>query len=352
MRKHTLISSLPLVTLVITFSSCGSGKSDDKKDPTAAENERYDNLLKDKIGVFKPLPTADPNLSPALVNLGRHLYFDKRLSRKETISCNSCHNLATYGVDNKPTSPGDEGKNGERNSPTTYNAFLHIAQFWDGRAATVEEQAGMPILNPVEMNIPSEKFLMDRLSKVELYQKLFKEAFPNDKNPFTFDNLKKAIGAFERTLVTPTRFDKYLAGDKSALTLDEKKGLMAFITTGCTTCHIGPGLGGNMFQKFGVHANYWEYTKSSKIDEGKYAVTKMEADKYMFKVPSLYNVEKTYPYFHDGSVSSLEEAVKIMAKIQLNVDLPQEEIQKIVTFLKSLTAEIPAELARDPFQAS
>jgi cytochrome c peroxidase len=350
--KKVYIFSATLLTVAFLVNSCGGNKTDQQDKLAQAENERYDNLLKDKINVFQPLPAADASLDPKLVNLGRHLYFDKRLSRKETISCNSCHNLATFGVDNKPTSPGDEGKNGDRNSPTVYNAFLHTAQFWDGRAANVEEQAGMPILNPVEMNIPSEKFLMDRLSKVDLYQQLFKEAFPNDKNPFTYDNLKKAIGAFERTLVTPTRFDKYLAGDKSALTLEEKKGLMSFISTGCTTCHIGPGLGGNMFQKFGVHHNYWEYTKSATIDEGKYKVTKMEADKYMFKVPMLYNVEKTYPYFHDGSVSDLAEAVKIMAKVQLNVELPQDEINKIVTFLKSLTADIPAEMMKDPFQAS
>lgn len=349
--KHKLVL-LFTITGFLGLHSCGGGKSNEAQQSAQAENERYDNLLKDKLNVFQPLPAADAGLDLKLVNLGRHLYFDTRLSKKETISCNSCHNLATYGVDNKPTSPGDEGKNGDRNSPTVYNAFLHTAQFWDGRAAHVEEQAGMPILNPIEMNIPSEKFLMDRLTKTDLYKQLFSEAFPGEKNPFTYDNLKKAIGAFERTLVTPTRFDKYLAGDKSALTLEEKKGLMSFISTGCTTCHIGPGLGGNMFQKFGVHHPYWEYTKSAKIDEGKAAVTKMEADKYVFKVPSLYNVEKTYPYFHDGSVSSLDEAVKIMAKVQLNVDLPQEEVQKIVTFLKSLTADIPADMMKNPFQAS
>jgi len=350
--KRFLHNIFLLFMILIIGTSCGGNKSENNSDPNAIENERYDNLLKEKLNVFQPLPTVSDTLNPELVNLGRHLYFDKRLSRKETISCNSCHNLDNYGVDNKPTSPGDDSKLGERNSPTTYNAFIHVAQFWDGRASTVEEQAGMPILNPVEMNIPSEKFLMNKLSKIELYKNLFSAAFPKEKNPFTYSNLKKAIGAFERTLITPTRFDKYLQGDNNALTLDEKKGLMSFISTGCTTCHIGPGLGGNMFQKFGVHANYWEYTKSTHIDEGKYKITKMEADKYVFKVSSLHNVEKTAPYFHDGSINELSEAVKIMGKIQLNVELPQAEVEKIVTFLKSLTAEIPEEMRKDPFKAT
>lgn len=339
---------LPVFSILMLYScSNETQKSENAKNSNIEESQRYDNALADKLGVFQPLEVKD-TLNPALVNLGHHLYFDKKLSRKETMSCNTCHNLSTYGVDNNPASRGEEGKLGDRNSPTTLNAAIHSAQFWDGRAATVEEQAGMPILNPIEMNIPDEKFLIDRLKKSELYQKLFKEAFPEEKDPITYNNLKKAIGAFERKLITPSRFDEYLKGNKNALTTEEKKGLLTFITTGCTTCHNGQGIGGHLFQKFAVYGNYWDYTKSTKIDSGRIKITKLAADKFVFKVPSLRNIEKTYPYFHDGSVNNLHEAVKIMAKSQLNKDLSEEEINDIVTFLKALTADIPQQYKTAP----
>lgn len=326
------------------------------KNNTTSENteqkvhEQYDAALSEKLNVFQPIEFTDSvaRLDDPSVNLGYHLYHDTRLSLKGNNSCNSCHNLATFGVDNQTTSKGDEGKNGDRNSPTTLNAALHSFQFWDGRAKDVEEQAGMPILNPIEMNIPSKQFLVDRLKKIPLYQDLFKKAFPDAKDPITYDNLQKAIGSFERKLITPSRFDKYLKGDKNALTLTEKKGLMAFITNGCTQCHAGALLGGNQFQKFGVYHEYWKFTGSKKIDKGRYAQTKNENDKYMFKVPSLRNIEKTAPYFHDGSVAQLDSAVKIMAKVQLNKDILNEELQNIVAFLKTLTADIPKEYKTAP----
>lgn len=334
---------------VLLITSCSS--NDEAKQSTQntqqQEEQRYDEALADKLNVFQPLEITD-TLNPALVKLGHHLYFDNQLSRKQTMSCNTCHNLSTFGVDNQPTSKGEEGKFGDRNSPTTLNAAIHIAQFWDGRAATVEEQAGMPILNPIEMNIPNEKFLIDRLKKSSLYQQLFKEAFPNEKDPITYNNLKKAIGAFERKLITPSRFDEYLKGNKTALSIEEKKGLLTFITTGCTICHNGAGIGGNMFQKFAVFGNYWDYTHSTKIDSGKVTITKLAGDRFVFKVPSLRNVEKTHPYFHDGSVQKLEDAVKIMAKAQLNKDLSDDEVNSIVTFLKALTSDIPDDLKKSP----
>lgn len=340
------VSSVLIITLL---TACSENQNNKNTDATQAnqEEKRYDDALADKLNVFQPLEKTD-TLNPVLVKLGHHLYFDNQLSRKQTMSCNTCHNLSTFGVDNQPTSKGEEGKFGERNSPTTLNAAIHSAQFWDGRAATVEDQAGMPILNPIEMNIPNEKFLIDRLKKSNLYQKLFHEAFPNEKDPITYNNLKKAIGAFERQLITPSRFDDYLKGNKTALSLAEKKGLLTFITTGCTTCHNGAGVGGTMFQKFAVYGNYWDYTHSSKIDSGKVKISKMPGDKFVFKVPSLRNVEKTYPYFHDGSVSDLADAVKIMAKAQLNKDLSNEEVNDIITFLKALTADIPAEYKTPP----
>ncbi len=342
------MKKLPLYFIpLFLIASCSDSNQEEKKNTAANESQRYDEVLADKLNVFQALEPTD-TLNPDLVKLGHSLYFDNQLSRKQTMGCNTCHNLSTFGVDNQPTSKGEEGKFGDRNSPTTLNAAIHTAQFWDGRAATVEEQAGMPILNPVEMNIPNEKFLIDRLKKSEHYQKLFKAAFPNEKDPITYANLKKAIGAFERKLITPSRFDDYLKGNKNALSVEEKKGLLTFITTGCTSCHNGVGVGGNMFQKFAVYGNYWDYTKSTKTDSGKVKITKLAGDRFVFKVPSLRNIEKTHPYFHDGSVNNLEEAVKIMAKAQLNKDLLDEEIKDIVTFLKALTADIPSEYKTPP----
>jgi len=233
---------------------------------------------------------------------------------------------------------------GGRNSPTTFNAALHIAQFWDGREPDVEAQAGGPILNPVEMAMPSEAAVIERLSGIAEYTELFAQAFPDAEAPISYDNLKKAIGAFERKLITPSKFDDYLAGDNSALSDQEKEGLQAYIDAGCLACHSGNLLGGNMYQKFGLYGDYWELTKSKNIDMGKFDVTQKESDKYMFKVPSLRNIEKTAPYFHDGSVQDLNEAIRIMAKIQVNKDLTDEKISQIVTFLKTLTADIPDEL--------
>jgi cytochrome c peroxidase len=341
MKKFSLI-----IVIVALFSCKGNQQANSEQ----KEHERYDATIAEKIAVFQALNAPDTvaRLDDPLVNLGYHLYHDTRLSLEGNNSCNSCHNLNTFGVDNLPTSKGDKGKNGERNSPTTLNAALHAFQFWDGRAKDVEEQAGMPILNPVEMNIPSKQFLVDRLKKIPLYQDLFKKAFPDNKDAITYENLQKAIGAFERKLITPSRFDKYLNGDKTALSLQEKKGLVAFFTNGCTQCHTGALLGGNQFQKFGVYAKYWEHTGSKKIDEGRYTVTKDTNDKYLFKVPSLRNIEKTSPYFHDGSVASLDSAIKIMGRVQLGKEIDNEDTQNIVAFLKSLTADIPKEYKQTP----
>ena len=279
--------------------------------------------------------------SPEKIALGKALYYDKRLSKDETQSCNTCHNISTYGVDNAPTSKGDNGGLGTRNSPTTFNAGLHISQFWDGRNADVEQQAGGPILNPVEMAIPNEKFLLDRLKGIPDYQEMFAKAYPADEDPFTYLNLTYAIGAFERTLLTPSRFDEYLVGNQDALTEQEIIGLQTYMDAGCTTCHSGALLGGNMLMKFGLSANYWDLTKSSVIDSGKYAETKQDADLFVFKVQSLRNIEMTYPYFHDGSVSDLDDAIQIMSKTELNKELTVEEVAEIATFLKALTGKVP-----------
>ena len=251
--------------------------------------------------------------------------------------------LDAYGVDNKPTSPGHKGQLGGRNSPTSYNAALHFVQFWDGRAADVEAQAKGPVLNPVEMAMASEEAVVDVLRSIPGYKDAFKAAFPADEPPITYDNMAKAIGAFERGLVTKnSRFDKYLGGDAAALTDEEKAGLDLFVSTGCTTCHMGATMGGQMYQKIGVVHPY------ETMDMGRKEVTQQDADEKMFKVPSLRNIDKTGPYFHDGKVETLEEAVRLMAHHQLGKELQADEIAKIVAFLKTATGELPTEYIAKP----
>lgn len=286
---------------------------------------------------FFPLqnPPKQTAKEEAKIRLGKKLYNDTILSETKTISCNSCHRLDRYGVDGEPTSPGHDGTRGSRNSPTTFNAALHFKQFWDGRANDVEEQALGPVLNPVEMAMPEEKVVLQRLKDSAEYPKLFAEAFPDEAEPITFKNMGRAIGAFERQLITPSRFDAYLSGDEAALTEQEKKGLQTFVTVGCIACHNGATIGGQMYQKLGLVKPY--DTK----DLGRFSLTKKEEDKFFFKVPSLRNISKTEPYFHDGSVKTLEEAVTLMGRHQLGRELSEGDVQSIVAFLHSLTGEIP-----------
>ncbi len=271
--------------------------------------------------------------TPELVTLGQKLYFQNGLSVNDSQSCNSCHRLDEKlgGVDNEPTSAGALHKRGGRNAPTVLNAGFQFAQFWDGRAPDLKEQAKGPILNPIEMGMPDDVTVMKKVKGMAEYPDLFAKAYPDQKDPMTYDNLAHAIAAFERTLVTHDRLDDFLRGDESALSEAEKKGLDTFLDTGCVTCHSGPTLGGQMFQKLGLVKPY--PTK----DTGREEVTKNPADKYFFKVPMLRNIELTGPYFHDGSVKTLPEAVKIMAAHQLGKDLTDEQIASIVTFLKALT---------------
>ncbi|MEN8251387.1 MAG: cytochrome-c peroxidase [Bacteroidota bacterium] len=332
--------------------SCGTGTQKENQEPPKSMLAEFPELHKKASTFFGQLPTSAPNeanpTSEAKVLLGYTLYFDNRLSKDGNISCNSCHNLATFGVDNLATSPGDDGTLGDRNSPTVLNAALHMTQFWDGREPDVEAQAGGPILNPVEMAMPDEASVMSRLKGIDGYGDLFKNAYPDDDDPYTYQNLKNAIGVFERELLTPSKFDTFLAGDESALNSDEKKGLQTFIEQGCITCHMGNLLGGSMYQKLGLFGNYNEMTGGEKEDFGRFAVTNNEADKYMFKVPSLRNIAKTGPYFHNGAVESLDESVKIMAKLQLNKDLTDDQVKEIVTFMNALTGEVPAKYQSAP----
>jgi cytochrome c peroxidase len=313
----------------------------------AVQPAMADALSDSFLMMFKPLPTeapaADNELTEAKINLGRMLYYETRISKNGKMSCNSCHNLEKYGQDNLPFSPGHEGKLGGRSSPPTYNAALHIAQFWDGRAPTVEEQAKGPVLNPVEMGMPSEEFVVQVLRSIPGYVDAFKAAFPGEKDPVNYGNFGRAVGAFERKLLTPSRFDDYLKGNKSALTAAEVKGYETFAKTGCVTCHNGPAIGGAMYQKLGL-VKAWPELK----DLGRYEATKVESDKYFFKVSSLRNVTETGPYLHDGSVSKLEDIVKKMAEHQLGKNISDEETASIVAFLKALTGEIPKDYIAPP----
>lgn len=301
----------------------------------------------EELKKLKPLPARfDSEKNPtseAKVKLGRMLYFEPRLSKNHDVSCNSCHDLAAYGVDGKPTSPGHKGQLGSRNSPTVYNAGVHFVQFWDGRAETLEDQAKGPVLNPVEMAMPSPEKVVEVLKSITEYVDAFKAAFPDDKEPVSYHNMAVAIGAFERGLSTPSRFDKFLGGDQKALTDDERAGLAKFIEVGCQTCHDGAALGGTTYQKLGKEKEF-----PNLKDQGRYEHTKKDGDKAFFKVPGLRNIDKTAPYYHDGSIKTLEEATENMAWHQLGKKLKPEETKSIVTFLKALTGDLPGDYIKKP----
>ncbi len=314
----------------------------------ATTQGRGTDLRQKARALFKPLPQEMPAppdnpTTRAKVALGKKLYYDPRLSKSGVVSCNSCHNLATFGSDNVSTSLGHKFQTGGRNAPTVLNAGFQVAQFWDGRASSLEEQAKGPILNPLEMAMPDEEAVIKRIRSIPGYVDGFREVFKGQKDPITYDNLAKAIAAFERTLVTPAPFDRYLLGDEDALTEKQKKGLALFIEKGCAGCHNGVAVGGGSFQKFGV-VNPYPHQK----DLGRYKVTKKDTDKHVFKVPVLRNVTRTYPYFHDGKVWDIREAVRIMGWTQLGLKLNPEEVDNIVAFLESLTGEIPEDALRLP----
>ncbi len=303
------------------------------------------------LSSFGPLPPVALNANnlatQAKVDLGRMLYYDARLSKNHDVSCNSCHMLDRFGVDNQPTSPGHRGQRGDRNSPTVYNAALHIAQFWDGRAPDVEAQAKGPILNPIEMASRSEADVVALLSSMPGYLEAFAAAYPTQLRPVTYDNMANAIGAFERKLMTPGRFDAFMKGDLKALDATERRGLETFLAVGCNTCHTGPALGGQLYRKLGFIFPY------ETEDLGREKVTGLAADRHVFKVPSLRNVAETGPYFHDGSITELREAVRIMGYHQLGQTLTDAQISDIVAFLRALTGKIDQQyIARPALPAS
>ena len=293
---------------------------------------------------IQPLPdVSELKLDPAKVELGQRLFHDTRLSGDDTVSCASCHGLQTGGVDQMPVSVGIGGAKGPINAPTVFNSGFSFRQFWDGRADTLETQAEGPVHNPLEMGSSWEQVL-EKLGKDADYPQAFDALY---KDGITGKNITDAIATFERSLVTPSRFDDYLKGDAAAISADEKKGYELFKNYGCVACHQGRNAGGNMYQYFGVMGNYFEDRGNiTEADYGRYNVTGKDEDKFMFKVPSLRNIALTAPYFHDGSAKTLEEAVGIMIKYQLGRMVPEEDKALIVKFLHTLTGREQEQDAR------
>ncbi len=331
-RQARFALILVLVLLPVTYLLSESGKIQ---------------VNAEALKLFAPLPAVmsspDNVVTDAKVKLGRVLYYDPRLSASQKISCNTCHPLDAYGAESERVSTGFKNQKGNRNAPTVYNAAGHFVQFWDGRAPTVEEQAKGPITNPVEMAMPSDAAAVQVIRSMPQYGTLFQAAFPDDKDPITYNNMALAIGAFERGLVTPSRWDAFLEGDQSALTSTEKSGFNTFAAAGCQWCHNGPYVGGSAYQKLGVMKPWPRQT-----DQGRYQVTKEDIDKMVFKVPSLRNIKKTGPYFHDGSVPTLERAIRNMAVHQRGVELTDAQIKSIETWMGSLTGQVPMSYIKAP----
>jgi cytochrome c peroxidase len=330
MIMRTTIHTLLAITLL---ASAGWTFAAQSTQPTKSPAELRESAL-DIIGVIPDKMPGSENDTRAMVKLGEKLYFDTRLSENNSQSCNSCHfvDKKRAGVDNEPTSEGAFNKFGDRNSPTVLNAGFQFAQFWDGRAADLVEQAKGPVLNPIEMAMPSEEEAIKRLNADGKYNKMFKKAFPKDNDPMSYHNMAVAIAAFERTLITKDRFDDFQKGKDKALSPLELKGLENFLMFGCTTCHNGPVMGGNSYQKSGL-VNPYEFEK----DTGRFQVTENEDDKFKFKVPMLRNVALTHPYFHDGKVKTLEEVVQRMGWMQLGLKFEEDQIKSLVAFLNSLS---------------
>jgi cytochrome c peroxidase len=298
----------------------------------------------DALPTTAPAPANNPT-TPEKVSLGKILYHDPRLSSTGTVACASCHNTMLGGEDNRPNAMGVHGQTGGRSAPTVWNSAFNTVQFWDGRAASLEEQAAGPVTNPIEMGMKSWDDVVARLKSIPGYQQAFEKAF-GDKNAISKDNATKAIAAYERTLITPnSAYDKYVRGDKSALTAQQLRGLQKVGELGCTGCHSGPAFNGpGVFQKFPTFSNgaleaQYHFIK----DLGREEVTKKEADRHLWKVPTLRNIALTAPYFHNGAVKDLGTAVKVMAKLQVGLDISDADTADVVAFLNALTGEFPAQ---------
>jgi cytochrome c peroxidase len=322
------------LVLMLIFSCLMSG-------PAGAQDE----LMRSARALFEPIPTTPPAVkgietTPARLALGRMLYFDPRLSESHAIACSSCHIVGLGGVDLQPTSIGHHWQRGGRNAPTVLNAVFNTAQFWDGRASDLKEQAGGPLVNPIEMGT-TEGHVVEQLEGIPGYVDAFKQAFPGVAQPITFENVRDTIAVFEATLLTPNApFDRFLKGEGDALTAGQREGLQLFINKGCASCHRGINIGGGMYAPFGVverpGAEFLPPT-----DKGRFEVTKTVSDEYVFKVPTLRNIDLTPPYFHTGASWDLRQAVAVMGSSQLGIELSNVEVDRITDFLHSLTGEQP-----------
>lgn len=311
---------------------------------TAANAVQADELRDYALEMFQPLPSTTPAvnnnpITPAKIDLGKALFFDPRMSASGVFSCNSCHNLATGGDDNLETSIGHGWQKGPRNAPTVLNSVFNEAQFWDGRAADLAEQAKGPVQAGVEMaNTPEN--VVATLNSMPQYVEWFKASFPEEDDPVTFDNFAKAIEAYEATLITPAPFDAWMNGDDAAMTADQKQGLQVFLDAGCAACHNGVNVGGQDYYPFGLVEKPGADVLP-KDDKGRFAVTETADDEYVFRAAPLRNIAQTAPYFHSGQVWSLHTAVEIMAESQLGAELSGEEVNQIVAFLDALSGDVP-----------
>ena len=339
----TLLGAVVAVALV---AACATLPNDDDAQ-----------LLARAQALFKPLPadagTPERPLTPERVALGRALFHEPRMAVDDRISCATCHIASFYGAEPLTVSMGPSGKLLPRNTPTIFNTALQFAQHYGGNRVDVEDQAVKALLTPFAYAQKDYAAAETKLRTLG-YRTMFENAFPGQAEPVTVQNWGLAIGAFERTLLTPAPFDRYLKGDHGALSVQAKRGLDKFMSVGCSGCHNGVVLGGQMYQKFGVTADYWTLTGSKpndvhkSIDKGRFQDTRNDADAFMFKVQQLRNVAVTPPFFHDGSVAKLEDAVRIMGKLQLGRDLGSADVADIVAFLESLTGEVPAQFATAP----
>lgn len=331
-------------SLVLAFlgSAVAAGAALSQNDPPPMPDQDLRDLVE---GLFEPIPLAAPDLpgvsqSDAQVDLGRMLYFDRRLSESHNISCDSCHSLATGGVDLQATSIGHRWQQGPRNAPTVLNSVFNTAQFWDGRAADLVEQAGGPLVNPIEMGT-TEEHAVEMLEAIPGYAEPFARAYPEHDDPIDFENLRQAIAAYEATLITPNApFDRWLRGEDAAMDAGQKEGLRLFVESGCSGCHGGVNLGGQMYAPFGVVERPGaEFLPPD--DRGRFEVTQTVSDEYVFKVPTLRNIELTPPYFHSGKSWDLRQAVAVMGTSQLGVELQEGEIDAITAFMRALTRDQP-----------
>jgi cytochrome c peroxidase len=332
----SVLRVLALILWAFAVSSC-AGSARRSPDPT---------IPLDYFDSFLPLPerfdVARNPATDAKIALGRQLFFDRRLSKNQRLACSGCHDLENFGADGRMVSLGHEGQRGRRNSPTVYNSAGFVAQFWDGRSPDVEDQSKQPVLNPVEIAMPDAARVVERLRAIPGYVAAFEGAFPQSRPAVTYENMALAIGVFERGLVTPGPFDTFLRGGE-ALSREQKQGFRRFVELGCAGCHNGPALGGQTFEAIGHIRPY-----PDESDLGRFEITGLQADRMKFRVPGLRNVAKTAPYYHDGSVAALDEAVRSMAVHQLGIELSQEDLAAILAFRDALTGVQPADYVAKP----